>query len=397
MSMKGVLGVGSMLLMGAVLAAVSLALGVTPVPAADEPQWKGTIVKEGDVVVVQNPGEPQYKIPALELKEDFTLGGEAAGGAYVLNRPNAMALDAAGNLYVADPGERNIKIFDKNGKFVKTIGRAGQGPGEFRYPMGVTTIPGSAEIVVIDVQKIVIFDASGVFSRQIPLKGSGAGVRVDARGRLFVATSAIPSGDFSLKAYAPDMSRELAVVASSPEDPSRNPFRPRLLWILDNMGRVVFGDAKTYEFKIIDSQGKILKRFGRGFDPVRVRQEDKDDLNARTRKVLGEDAAKSTPYSSHYPAYRAFFTADGGRLFVETWEKTPDGKQDVYDIFDAEGRYLARVGLPLHVDFLNPRDRFIRDGKLYTIEPDDKGYEVVKRYTVTWKIPAPGPEPSGIR
>jgi len=398
MSMKRILVVGPMLMMGACLVVGSLVLGVTNSTAADEPPWKGTIAKEGDVTVVRNPREPQYKIPALELKADFTLGGEAAEGAYVLNRPNAMALDATGNLYVADAGERNIKIFDKNGKFVKTIGRAGQGPGEFQFPLGVTIVPGRGEIAVVDLQRIIIFNAAGVYSRQFPLKDGTSGVRLDARGNFFIATTSFPSADFILKAFAPDMSRERAAVLTCREvDDSHNPFRPRPVWILDDNGRVVFGDAKTYEFMIIDAQGKILRKVGRDHSPVRARKEDKDDLIARTRKVLGEEAAKATPFSSHYSAYRAFFTADGGRLFVETWEKTPDGKQDVYDIFDAEGRYVARVGLPLHVDFLNPRDRFIRNGKLYAIEADDKGYEVIKRYTVTWKIPAPGPEPSGIR
>lgn len=387
MSMKRVLIAGPMLILGAVLAVGSPVLGAAKAAAADEPQWRGTIVKEGDVTVVRNPREPQYKIPALELKEDFTLGGEAAGGAYVLNRPNAMALDAAGNLYVADSGERNIKIFDKNGKFVKTIGRAGQGPGEFQYPRGIAMRAGNGEIAVFDLQRIVIFSAAGVFSRQFPLKDGTSGVRLDTRGNFLIAATLFPSADFILKAFAPDMSRELAVVVTCKADDSHNPFRPRPVWILDDRGRAVFGDAKTYEFKIIDAQGRISRKVGRDHSPVRARQEDKDDLIARTKKVLGEEAAKATPFSSHHSAYRAFFTADHGRLFVETWERTPDGKQDVYDVFDAEGRYLARVGLPLHTDFLNPRDRFIRDGKLYTIEPDDKGYEVVKRYTVTWKIP----------
>jgi hypothetical protein len=91
-------------------------------------------------------------------------------------------------------------------------------------------------------------------------------------------------------------------------------------------------------------------------------------------------------FASHHSAYRSFFLADGGRLFVQTWERSADGRQDIYDIFDDEGRYVARVPLSPNPDFQSPLPRFIKQGKLYTIEPDSKGYEVVKRYTLKWNI-----------
>ena len=100
--------------------------------ALDQPQWKGTIVKEGDVTVVKNPRGPVYAPPAFSFREDYVLGGEGAESRYVLSHPFGMALDAAGNLYVVDLGEKNIKVFDKSGAYVRTMGRPGQGRGNFR-------------------------------------------------------------------------------------------------------------------------------------------------------------------------------------------------------------------------------------------------------------------------
>ena len=48
--------------------------------------------------------------------------------------PGALDCDAAGNVYVMDFSDNNIKQFDASGKFMKLIGRKGQGPGEFSIP-----------------------------------------------------------------------------------------------------------------------------------------------------------------------------------------------------------------------------------------------------------------------
>jgi hypothetical protein len=352
-------------------------------------RWKGTTVKEGDVTVVKNPREPLYATQAFSLEEDYVLGGEAEEGRYILSHPYYMALDATGNLYVADAGERNIKVFDKNGKYSKTIGRPGQGPGEFQFPTVLRILPEANEIIVFDLQRILVLSLGGAPLRQYAVKGMSSGFGADNRGSLFLSTTAIPSGQTILKAYAPDMSRELGIVLTYQEDRSSDPFKPRAIWILDRDGRVVFGDAKSYEFKIIDAQGRLLEKISRDYEPVRPTQAERDDLIGRTSQVLGTKAAKSMVFSSYHSAFRAFFVDDLGHLFVETWERSADGRQDIYDIFDEEGRYIARVPLNPHPDFLNPRPRFIQSGKLYTIEPDPKGYEVVKRYTVKWNIPLP--------
>ena len=50
-----------------------------------------------------------------------------------------------------------------------------------------------------------------------------------------------------------------------------------------------------------------------------------------------------------------------------------------FDVFDTQGRFIAKI------PFEN-RPLLIEKGKLFTIEEDDQGYQIVKRYRVTWKI-----------
>lgn len=43
-------------------------------------------------------------------------------------------------MIVADAGNNRLSVFTTEGKFVRTIGRKGSGPGEFVGPRGVAVI-----------------------------------------------------------------------------------------------------------------------------------------------------------------------------------------------------------------------------------------------------------------
>ncbi len=47
------------------------------------------------------------------------------------NMPNDLAEDSRGNIYIADSSNARIQKFTKDGTFVASLGRKGQGPGEF--------------------------------------------------------------------------------------------------------------------------------------------------------------------------------------------------------------------------------------------------------------------------
>jgi DNA-binding beta-propeller fold protein YncE len=51
--------------------------------------------------------------------------------------PQCAAVDADGNLYVTDTLNDRVEIFDADGAFVSTFGKAGDGPGYFARPKGI--------------------------------------------------------------------------------------------------------------------------------------------------------------------------------------------------------------------------------------------------------------------
>ena len=70
------------------------------------------------------------KIGRTEHKHELTTPGDFA-------KPTGVAVDAEGNLYVCDTLNNRIEVFDAEGKFISTFGKAGDGPGYFARPKGV--------------------------------------------------------------------------------------------------------------------------------------------------------------------------------------------------------------------------------------------------------------------
>ncbi|MCK7514750.1 MAG: 6-bladed beta-propeller [Desulfobacterales bacterium] len=100
------------------------------------PAWKGNIAKEGSVVVVKNPAKPLYGPEAFSLVEEISIGGDASPDA-LLASITSIAEGPDGSIYVLDQEDRNVKAFDRGGKYLRTIGRQGQGPGGLSAPISV--------------------------------------------------------------------------------------------------------------------------------------------------------------------------------------------------------------------------------------------------------------------
>jgi DNA-binding beta-propeller fold protein YncE len=59
----------------------------------------------------------------------FVIGG--------LDRPNGVAFDETGNIYVTDMGSDSVHVFDANGFLQFTFGSSGTGNGQFNWPWGI--------------------------------------------------------------------------------------------------------------------------------------------------------------------------------------------------------------------------------------------------------------------
>ncbi|MGB2908589.1 MAG: NHL repeat-containing protein [Candidatus Aminicenantaceae bacterium] len=357
------------------------------------------------VRVVRNKGKGIWaKSPRIALEKIRSLGDiEAESEEVAFYLPLDMALDSDGNLYVLDTGNHRIQKFSPDGVYLATLGRQGQGPGEFNFP-GSLDIDDKGGLIVVSPygQKMQFMDTSGV------------------------ETGSLTFQEFASEYYRalePDLL--LSAVRRQPplpdeEDQDQSP--DPLLQITDREGKVVktFGEPRDYKHGFVNAKGNNV-RFAVGGDGsicVTFRFQNRVDRYSADGKILwwaerdlGYDARKpltkgtiernqSGGISMHSPQMNTCSEAiamDGnGRIWVVTLARQLKDEEEagtnvsvsrgdqgttlsmrpwsedeippitdayVLEVFDEEGVLLQRFPLDHYADVLR-----IKGDRLYILD-----------------------------
>lgn len=111
------------------------------------------------------PGPPSdLKI----TKEQFL--DENLADSMMIYVPGALQTDSAGNVYVFDEGQMNIKVFSEEGRPLRIIGHRGRGPGEFISNSGFFVYRDSLYAFDQKLQRLIVFSTEGTPETVYPLK-----------------------------------------------------------------------------------------------------------------------------------------------------------------------------------------------------------------------------------
>ena len=105
----------------------------------------------------------------------FLEVGKRQPGPLELFGPRSIAIDADGNLWVTDTGDKRILKFDPDGNPLAQYGGAGSGPGQFNEPVGIAIAP-SGEILVADTWNLRIqrFSPNFDYLGEMPVQSWGS-------------------------------------------------------------------------------------------------------------------------------------------------------------------------------------------------------------------------------
>jgi uncharacterized protein (TIGR03663 family) len=86
--------------------------------------------------------------------------------------PRDVKVDNNGLVYVADTGNRRIRVYTPDGIWVRDIGRSGLGDGQLREPAGIALHP-DGRIFIADTwnKRIAVFNTNGIFIKNFEVRG----------------------------------------------------------------------------------------------------------------------------------------------------------------------------------------------------------------------------------
>ncbi|MCJ7617681.1 MAG: 6-bladed beta-propeller [Desulfobacterales bacterium] len=329
------------------------------------------------MIIVKNPIEPIYGEGAFNLEEELSIGETEGQEEYMLSSPRSIAVDDECNIYVLDLKESHIKVFDNEGIYQKTIGRRGQGPGEFQGPLGIQITAKNESLVNnLTSSRLIYYSLNGEFLREDQMTGiPRALLKMDSN---FDYICAYPKSEqiFKVALEKYDSSQKKLFSIAEVEIENYSARAKSIIFNITKENEIIWAITDKYEIMITDAVGNLTRKIIRDYDSVEILEEEKQSFLRQIPLSPGEEFPKYFP-----PLRDTFISVDGnGKIYIGTYERTPDGNGYYYDVFDSEGKYIVKM--PIRHTKRSPI--IWKSGKLYTIEADEDGFQYVKRYKVTW-------------
>lgn len=358
--------------------------------------WSGEVRDSSGITIVENTGggvwdegstwrvEEALRIGSSEADPEFT----AVDPEYQFGQIAGIAVSSADEIFVLDQQAQQVRVFDSQGTFVRSIGQPGNGPGELGAVAGPVLVTAGDTLVVPDVQtnnRVSLFATDGTFLTSWPVQmetgipirwettpggslvnqvrpfGQGAAetmdaiVSIGADGTVLDTLKSVPSG------------RTFQMGADGP--PEFNFFSPEPAWALYPNNQVLLGVNDQYAVGLYGSDGALKRSIRR---PTTRQPVGEADQAAFMNAIESAWESAGVPpqgiqqlrsfvnFADNYPAFLQFLAGPEGTIWVQhvadiaamseeelaTFNPLLSLGGSRWDVFDREGRYLGPVDMP---------------------------------------------------
>jgi hypothetical protein len=151
--------------------ALLLALAATTACAGDSATPSAVTRDSAGIVIVENTtrqldADRAWRVDPEPVVQIGMIDGPAE---YLLASVSGAVRLADGRIAIGDAGAGSIRVYDARGRHLRSFGRPGQGPGEFRS-LSLHAMPGDT-LLILDVtnRRLSVLDATTGFVRFMPL------------------------------------------------------------------------------------------------------------------------------------------------------------------------------------------------------------------------------------
>lgn len=355
-------------------------------------EWGGSIDTVGVRVIVHNPPEGVWGPERRgRLVEDLRIGSVAGDGPDMFGSIRAIAVSEKGEIAVLDYQAQDIRVFDPSGRYLRTVGRKGQGPGELQGAVAIH-YDGMDRLWVVDVgnDRYEVFSPTGEHIRSTPRRAgvnlsdpgsftengfldptpyfSPTGdsykfyVRIDTAGAVVDTLPWIYQGDRARLAGAPAAIAPYLRVTISTAEPGGT------IWLASTDKYVLFRQTALGDTVLVT------------------------DLQAAVPDLSADDKATIDSIKSHWPVpvdwsllglgpqvIRSLHPDDHGNLFVRS--NLAGGRAaHQFEMFDPQGRFLGVIESALAFD--RTAKVVFRGGAAYGVTRDSLDVPYVVRAAI---------------
>jgi hypothetical protein len=393
--------------------------------------------------VVRVAGPPKYPGVAT-LREEMSIGAVDGADVYTFEKVFDIAVAKDGAVYVLDRPTNVIRVYDAAGKYLRTFGRRGQGPGEIQSPSGMKLLA-DGRLLVWDTgnARMNVYTPTGANLSPWPVRGSGGNLQwgslvTDSAGFAYAKSSTAiiipperraPGGPpmdvrsfwFRIRGsdgavvdtlHEPELPAFPAPFRATSQRGWRQmalPFAAPRIVEMSPLGYFVTGVADRFAFEL-RVPGRPVVSVRRAVAPTPVSDSERAEHRSRIEDAMrevdplwtwgGRDLPKVKPFYSEIivgldgriwltrekatpPLVRAPSTsgrAGAGAAMTEAPDPSFVYRPTLFDVFEPSGAFIGQVQAPPKVSLI-----VLKGDYVWGVARDDDDVEFVKRYRIIWK------------
>ncbi len=334
----------------------------------------------GDTTIVRSSGLGVWG-DTMTLVEEMSIGAFEGADEYQFGFISDIAIDRLGGIYVFDSQVPVLRYYDESGQYVRTVGRDGEGPGEYGNASLGMAMLSDGRLVLRDPRNMRanVYDPdgglsetwrveSGLFMGNATLQGPNDHLYMKILTGRPEPNKPVPLALLHLNERGEVVDTVVPpTLPGEPDDPNGY-FSPAKQWSFSPLGGFVAGVSDRYSIGHFRPDGTVL-RIEREAEPVRLlpdERADYDQMRAFQIRTQGQFMTSELgPVPDIKPAFRSIMMGEEGRIWVHQYvqaelrDPPPEPQTDasrpppmryrepiIFDVFEPDGTFLGTVRVP---------------------------------------------------